>query len=443
MFNLKRLLVSMAVLIGLLLTACSGGEGETGSVGAGAGAGGGASGDGASGGGGSGGGGSEGGGSGSAPETKVLAVGGVPWKTDGTAAGTVRVQNTPFAYTASGITEFNGAFYFQAYDDGVTGFELWKTDGTDAGTVLVKDINPSTALGSFHYRFSDFTVFNGALYFQANDGVNGFELWKTDGTTEGTAMLKDINTAAGAGSSPTDFTVFNGELYFSAGDDVSSRKLWKTDGTAAGTMLVKDINTGTGTGFGPDEFPRGFPVFNGALYFRVQNGFAYELWKTDGTAAGTVLVGDGNTAVWGSHLTYGFAVLDGELYFQANYFLQANAELWKTDGTAAGTVLVKDINTENGGRSSNYIFTDFTVFNGALYFQTRDNGNGRRLWKTDGTAAGTVLVKDNEVGATGSNNSGFAVSNGALYFQSGSALWKTDGTAAGTVLVKDTNPEPA
>jgi ELWxxDGT repeat protein len=347
---------------------------------------------------------------------------------------------------ASGITELNGAFYFQAYDDGVTGFELWKTDGTDAGTVLVKDINPSIGLGTFHYNFSDFTVFNGALYFQADDGVNGFELWKSDGTAAGTAMLKDINTAAGAGSFPTDFTVFKGALYFSAGDDrsggddQSSRKLWKTDGTAAGTVLVKDLNTGTGTSFGPYEFPRGFPVFNGALYFRVQNGFAYELWKTDGTAAGTVLVGDSTTALWGSFLTGGFAVLNGELYFQADYFSQANAELWKTDGTAAGTVLVKDINTENGGRRSDYIFTDFTVFDGALYFQTSDNVNHRRLWKTDGTAAGTVLVKDNEVFATGSNNSGFTVSNGALYFLSGGALWKTDGTAAGTVLVKDTIP---
>jgi ELWxxDGT repeat protein len=105
-------------------------------------------------------------------------------------------------------------------------------------------------------------------------------------------------------------------------------------------------------------------------------------------------------------------------------------------------VLVKDINTENGGRRSDYLFTEFTVFNGALYFQARDNVNGPRLWKTDGTAAGTVLVKDSSATATGSNNSGFTDSNAALYFVTGSALWKTDGTAAGTQLLKDICPGP-
>jgi ELWxxDGT repeat protein len=378
---------------------------------------------------------------GHAPEIKVLAVDGRLWKTDGTAAGTVLVQdsNTTAVSFPYGVTEFNGAFYFQA-NDGVNGFELWKTDGTAAGTVLVKDINTG-ADSSLRYRFTDFTVFNGALYFAADDGVNGFELWKTDGTAAGTVLVQDINTAAGAGSSPADFTVFNGALYFAADDGANSRKLWKTDGTAAGTVLVKDINTVTGTGFTPDDFPRGFPVFNGALYFSTSGGVnGYELWKTDGTAAGTVLVGDTNTAVWGSHLTSGFAVFNGELYFQADYYGQANWELWKTDGTAAGTVLVKDINTENGGRHSDYLFTEFTVFNGALYFQARDNVNGPRLWKTSGTAAGTVLVKD-----TRSRLDDFTVFNGALYFMAGNGvngdeLWKSDGTTAGTVLVKDTNP---
>jgi ELWxxDGT repeat protein len=380
-------------------------------------------------------------GPGATAHIKVLVVGGRLWRTDGTAAGTVPVQdgNTGAVSFPYGITEFNGAFYFQA-NDGVTGFELWKTDGTAAGTVLVKDINPSTGVGTFHYRFTDFTVFNGALYFQADDGVSGFELWKTDGTAAGTVLVKDINTAAGAGSFPADFTVFKDALFFAADDGANRRKLWRSDGTAAGTVLVKDINTGTGTSFLPDDFARGFPVFNGALYFRARNGVnADELWKTDGTAAGTELVGDSNTAAWGSFLTDGFAVLNGELYFQADYFNQANAELWKTDGTAAGTVLVKDINIENGGRRSDYLFTEFTDFNGALYFQARDNVNGPRLWKTDGTAAGTVLVKD-----TNSPFDDLTAFNGALYFvgDSGSTLWKTDGTAAGTQLLKVICPGP-
>ena len=374
---------------------------------------------------------SSGGGSGDTTESKILAVGGMLWKTDGTAAGTVRVQDSNTAISfAYGFTEFNGAFYFQA-DDNVNGFELWKTDGTDIGTVLVKDINPAAGVATFHYRFADFTVYNDALYFQANDGVNGFELWKSDGTAAGTVMVRDINAATGAGSFPTDFTVYNGALFFSAADDANGAKLWKTDGTAAGTMLVKDIIIATGTSFLPDDFSRGFPVFNGALYFTAQGG---GLWKTDGTAAGTVRVEDINTVIgWlSTNLYNGFAVFNGALYVPADDGV-IGRELWKTDGTSAGTALVKDINTENGGRRSDYLFNEFSVLDGALYFQSRDNVNGSRIWRTDGTADGTVLVKD--IG-NGSPASGSSVFNGALYFTAQGGLWKTDGTADGTVLLQ-------
>ena len=82
--------------------------------------------------------------------------------------------------------------YFSA-SDGISGPALWKTDGTSAGTVLVKDINPGVN-GS---RPGGFAVFNGVLYFSANDGSNGSELWKTDGTAAGTQLVKDINPEVG------------------------------------------------------------------------------------------------------------------------------------------------------------------------------------------------------------------------------------------------------
>jgi ELWxxDGT repeat protein len=109
--------------------------------------------------------------------------------------------------------------------------------------VRVKDINPST--GSL---VSDLTVFGAALYFSADDGVSGPELWKSDGTEAGTVRVKDINTAPGAGSAPNALTVFNGALYFSANDGVTGRELWKTDGTDAGTTQVKDLCPGSCSG---------------------------------------------------------------------------------------------------------------------------------------------------------------------------------------------------
>lgn len=368
-------------------------------------------------------------------EIKLLAVNNELWRTDGTDVGTVLVApiNNTSAKAVSfpyGFTEFNGALYFQAYDS-VNGFELWKTEGTTAGITLVKDINTAAGASSFHYRFADFTVFNAALYFQANDGVNGYELWKTDGTAVGTVLVKDINTTTGASSSPSDFTVFNGSLYFSASNSLNSRKLWKTDGTAAGTVLVKDITIATGTSFLPDDFSRGFPVFNGAIYFITLDS----LWKTDDSAVGPMRVEDINTTTgwWISHLYNGFIVFNGALYFPADDGVNGK-ELWKTDGTAAGTALVKDINTQNGGRRSDEYFTAFTELNGTLYFYAKDNVNGPRLWKTDGTDAGTILVKNTGIGYPPFD---FTLFNNSLYFRTGDGLWKTDGTAVGTIRVKN------
>ncbi len=329
------------------------------------------------------------------------------------------------------------AIKFLAVNDGVNGNELWKTDGTADGTVLVKDIN-ATAKGSSNP--SGFTKFNGVIYFQANDGVNGNELWKTDGTTAGTVLVKNINPATGADSSPDSITELNGALYFAAGDGVTGYELWKTDGTAEGTALVKDINTAAGA----HSVHPGFTVLNGAIYFRGDDGVnGTELWKTDGTAAGTVLVKDIDTARPGANsFPDGFTVFNGALYFTANDEVHGQ-EPWKTDGTTAGTVMLKDINPIVGNSNPH----SFTAFNGALYFSAGD-GVLAGLWKTDGTDTGTVLVK-NIIAFAGNYSSVPNVTelNGALYFVAsegltGLELWKTDGTTDGTVLVKDINPTP-
>ena len=140
------------------------------------------------------------------------------------------------------------ALYFSA-NDGETGTELWKVD--DTGEVsLFKDIN--TGSGSFQPL--DFTEFNGALYFRANDGVNGTELWKVDDSGE-VSLVKDIRPGIGW-SDPTGFTEFNGALYFSAFGGGTGRELWKVDDTG-GVSLVEDINLGSGS-----SSPSGFTIFD-------------------------------------------------------------------------------------------------------------------------------------------------------------------------------------
>ncbi|AFY33244.1 ELWxxDGT repeat protein [Calothrix sp. PCC 7507] len=360
------------------------------------------------------------------------------WKSDGTAAGTVLVKDIFTGTNGSNpynLTNVNKTLYFTAYD-ATNGFELWKSDGTAAGTVLVKDI----VAGANGSSPNNLTNVNSTLYFVANDGMNGRELWKSDGTEAGTVLVKDILTGAN-GSSPNNLTNVNGTLYFVVYDDTNGSELWKSDGTANGTVLVKDIRTGAGNSSSPEYLTN----VNGILYFLADDGTnGRELWKSDGTEAGTVLVKDILTGVNGSSPN-NLTNVNGTLYFVANDGTNGY-ELWKSDGTANGTVLVKDIFT--GSDSSD--LSKLTNVNGTLYFQADDGTNGFELWKSDGTANGTVLVKDinigtNGLGANGSDLSNLTNVNGTLYFQAtdgtnGYKLWKSDGTAAGTVRVLDINP---
>jgi ELWxxDGT repeat protein len=360
------------------------------------------------------------------------------WKTDGTEAGTVRVKDISPGVNPSapdGFTVFNGALYFRAFEP-VAGGELWKTDGTESGTVRVKDINPGVEASL--PLFPAFAVLNGAMYFAGREAATGFELWKTDGTEAGTVRVKDINPGASGSFDPfrRGLIAFNGAVYFAADDGVSGFELWKSDGTDAGTARVKDISPGASS-----SSPIGFAVFNSALYFQADDGASgLELWKSDGTEAGTVRVKDINPGASGS-VPSGFAVSNGVLYFIADDGV-SGAELWKSDGTEAGTVRVKDINA-GANPSFSFLAPGSIAFNGALYFAADDGVSGVGLWKSDGTEAGTVRVSTVGPGFLGGPL--LTVFDGALYFAgndgvSGTELWKSDGTGPGTVRVKDINP---
>ena len=119
------------------------------------------------------------------------------------------------------------------------GSELWRSDGTAEGTTLVKDIFAGPASGA---RDAQLTVYQGKAYFNGTD-PGGSELWVTDGTPAGTKLVRDINAIGG--SVPKEFAVVGDFLYFQAYDPTNGTELWRTDGTAANTKLVSDVAPGS------------------------------------------------------------------------------------------------------------------------------------------------------------------------------------------------------
>jgi ELWxxDGT repeat protein len=340
----------------------------------------------------------------------------------------------------------NSYLYFAA-TDGVHGKELWKTDGTTAGTMLVRDINAGSADG----MGSNIRYCNGKLYLEANNGATGLEPYWSDGSTNQPVLVKNIFADKGKSienSSPSGFTLMNGIVYFTAagskaripaggtGMYAPDMELYRTNGTAAGTSIVKVLE--------PNElygtWPADYVAWNNVLYFtgRVSGYGISRLARSDGSANGTYMV---SSAITHTADTYGRRkqIINNALYIVATDTVHGY-ELWKSDGTAAGTVLVKDINPSGDG-APRFI----TDWNGTLFFNADDGSHGRELWKSDGTTAGTSMVKDIRAGSSGSDPSWLTVFNNALYFMAAGddgtrQLWKSDGTEAGTALLAVLNP---
>jgi len=275
---------------------------------------------------------------------------------------------------------------------------------------------------------SSLTNVNGTLFFSAYDDMT--RLFKSDGTTTGTVAVAES-------FSPGDFLAVGNTLYYSSAQGNTGRELWKSNGTAAGTVLVKDINPG-----GSHSSPNHLFNLNGTIYFAATNGTSgNELWKSNGTSTGTVMVKDIWSGTGGSGPS-DFTEAAGTLYFSANNGTSSNGlELWKTDGTANGTVMVRDINPGSGASSPNNLIS----LGGTLYFSANNGTNGFELWRSNGTTNGTTIVKDIWPGAESSFIDYITLVGSTLYFvanngTAGLELWKSDGTANGTVMVKDIYP---
>lgn len=385
--------------------------------------------------------------------------------------------------------------------DGPQGTQLWASDGTPQGTKLLKQINPQG--WAFPNTLpATFTWFNGSYYFPAMDQEHGYELWRTDGTATGTALVLDAKPGAEGGLSYSPHQPFAcaGGLFFQASwTRPMGVFLWRLDGNDGTTQCLLDGYSGDwgGSSFGHAQWGNDL-VFQGAT----QN-LGLALWRTNGTPAGTRLVASGlvpgsgltifgdralsvgykasgpegeGAGLWSCDLETGFQELlipmtdfvlplswneEAGPRFNGGFALVEAKEgynpdrfgLWRTDGTPGGTYRLMDLGSATGWMACS------TAFQGKTYFAADDGVHGIELWATDGTVQGTRMVKDLVAGPGSSYpglsaelflpTGGFVEFKGRLYFGAGGpdwpnyVLWSTDGTAQGTTpLIKLPGTDP-
>ncbi|MCB9303411.1 MAG: T9SS type A sorting domain-containing protein [Lewinellaceae bacterium] len=380
------------------------------------------------------------------------------WVTDGTPAGTIHLpfNGVSFEFLAT----FNDLLFFtDAFgDSGTFGEEPRVSDGTIAGTVLLKDINPGP-LGS---NPSFFFEFNGLHYFYAVDGEWGQSFYTTNGMEGGTLPAVDFYPHT-TGSQVNYLASAGGRLFFTLGDT-----LWASDGTEEGSinlhiplynfqvyseingkMLFIDLNGVDGSLWVSDGTLAGTHLLlaqvsssfsnhpsarmGGKLWFFYDDGInGLELWNTDGTVAGTNMAFEsapGNASLF--NMYFSNLINNGSLLFFTNSSSEHGSEPWVSDGTLAGTMMLKDIVEGPSSSSPNA----FTPFGGKAYFGTRDANWDYSFWVSDGTASGTIQLASLEFIPDGN-----VVSIGDDFiFKSYGGLWKTNGTPEGTSLISDGN----
>ncbi len=307
--------------------------------------------------------------------------------------------------------------FFLVYNDLHHGIEPWISDGTSEGTFMLKDIQPKPTIVA---TINDLTSAGSKIFFRGNDGIHGDEPWVSDGTHDGTFMLKDINPGIdGSGGASLDgrFTALNEIVIFSTSPTTTGARVWRSDGTVEGTYPIAGGNS----------------IGNSILYQTITVGDqvyyddGFSIWKTDGTEEGTIHLKD---------LSESTVLYFGALK-QTTVLFVVGKTLWKSDGTEDGTVVVKELPILPASYSSYeqhmFSFGDITLF-------VADNGsNGTEIWKTDGTEQGTQKLK----GGLPQDIPHFhGVVGGKVLFESYNqeghgVLWATDGTASGTTILKD------
>ena len=344
-----------------------------------------------------------------------------PWKTDGTPGGTSRIASLPYGETLYECRPGGDGMVFQ------TNLGIWSSDGTASGT---RSLGPG---------WGNLPSLGGASFYLSSDPVNSAApqwLWKTDGTPAGTHPVAALSTFNDGGN----LTPSGGKIFVAGFENGGGFSLWASDGTAPGTVHI----SGLAHGGGFSQLGR-MVDFNGTLFFSAyEYGYGWQLWKSDGTALGTTLVRASGFPSDPYDAAYGeAAALPGGPLFFVLRDVEAGGELWKSDGTAAGTVRVADILPGSQGSNPHRL----TPAGDRLYFVADDGVHGDEPWVTDGTEAGTHMVADLLPGPDSSNPDSLTAVGTTLLFSAtdgvhGVEAWRTGGKALGTRMIRDIAPGP-
>lgn len=395
------------------------------------------------------------------------------WKIGEAAAEAVLVRKfvSGFTFSPPEWSAFDDSLVFIRRDLAGAG-QLWMTSGPSHELQLLHDFatpGPYTSQESF-------LEFNGFLCFADINAAYGKELWRSNGTPEGTFLIKDINPGPASSIDTTPPINFKGAAYFVATDADSISGLWKTDGTGAGTIKISGFD-------GKRLVAQSDRLFRDRMLFVLNDQeLGYVFYESDGTEQGTKMIASLGT--YPHHapmqlLLYStgesvFFSLDGELkmlrqdgaisvlnqQFVINYvewgdsmlFLKrhpdASWHLWKSSLTGANFQILQSgtlprFNVGDTGLGPLYTNGPFVLFGAG------ETNTGTELWRSDGTQNGTVLVKDTYPGeVSGFFMNGFKPlfsDGGMIYFAAsddlhGRELWRSDGTPDGTIMVEDLAP---
>ena len=300
--------------------------------------------------------------------------------------------------------EHDGIAYFSG-NDPQHGYELWRTDGTAGGTYRLTDLCPGHCDGGGEAL----GFFDGSLYFLGNDSEHGTEIWRTDGNLGGEELLADICPGT-CGTVPNGWVEWRGRLWFLVQKNFDAIPvLWASDGTGGGTRPVASLCRDLSICDGQDRntFLAGADPSGQGLVLRVCEGCdASSLYRTDGTAGGTVLL-------------HRFAAIGSGLGPEATvplYFLDGS-DLWTSDGTPSGTRFVRDLDA-----LVDYVplRSSTKVIDGILYIAF----DGGEWLRSDGTAEGTVVLADLGVGT----DPRIARIGSAVFAVTSEGIWRTVGT---------------